>query len=469
MCCIQRYTNADFMLPNSNMPETTTTDFHLDPDIYTNETNYFFSLLGPRFDVANQSMTRSLEKKFGGVWKPIFIYSAHPGPSFMKDNFIVLNGRAKKIETALKEQIIYLQEYEDLNREFLASDLVQEIIQGLLRKQERAYIYPFTTAFLETNDPRIFILGPDSKVAKRFDDKIAQYLLFQELDLPRNRAQVFATRDELLAQTDTILPCYISASYSSGGNESGLIYSKEMLESFLGRLRDVNTAGPFLVAHIFEKMVLAPNVSAFVSDIDKTNILTISDQILRGNRYLGNVYPSIASEKHRAVIRDVTEKIGSHLSRQGFRGLFGCDFLINQSGDIVTVDLNPRRQGGYACNLLALQTRDVQLTDYELECALNKKVHIDWKEEDIQYQGCWAHSKIKPHEAGQRITQDFQIGDLPNTFQHAPSRYEAIFYAPRSILIDGYVGYVVATDVERERVLEQVNKRVSELIAANLL
>lgn len=231
-------------------------DFQLDKDIYANQIHYFFSLLGPRFDSVNTSMARSLEKKFGGIWKPISVYSAHPGKAFIKDNFIVLNNRASGIEKTLKEHVIYLQEYEDLNREFQHSHLVQEIIENLLHKQKSIFVYPFTTAFLEETDAHFSIIGPDPKIATYFDEKIHQYLLFQELNLPRIHAQIFESSDELLNKIDSILPCYISASYSSGGNESGFIYSKEMLQIFLGRLRTINAVGRFLVAGTFKSKAL---------------------------------------------------------------------------------------------------------------------------------------------------------------------------------------------------------------------
>lgn len=62
-----------------------------------------------------------------------------------------------------------------------------------------------------------------------------------------------------------------------------------------------------------------------------------------------------------------------------------------------------------------------------------------------------------------------QAGDLATIFMCPPSRYDAIFYEPNSIFIEGYIGYVVVTDTDRVRVLDQVTRRTSELLATSLI
>ena len=50
-------------------------DYRLEKDILTNKTQYFFSLLGPRFEVMNELMADSLSRHFGHIYKPIYIFS----------------------------------------------------------------------------------------------------------------------------------------------------------------------------------------------------------------------------------------------------------------------------------------------------------------------------------------------------------------------------------------------------------
>src|SRR3989338_3992738 len=129
-------------------------EHRLGKDILTNKTKYFFSLLGPRFEVMNELMADSLSHHFNCQYKPIYIFSSHPNKHFAKENYIVLNERAYGIETDIGENVIYLQEYEDLNEEFVRSLFIKKLADGLLKKQTQLPVYSFTTSFLKIKDPR---------------------------------------------------------------------------------------------------------------------------------------------------------------------------------------------------------------------------------------------------------------------------------------------------------------------------
>lgn len=442
-------------------------EYRLEKDILTNKTQYFFSLLGPRFEAMNELMADSLSRRFGRPHKPIYIFSSHPNKCFAKENYIVLNKQAYRIENDVKEKVICLQEYEDLNQEFLQSTFIKELADGLLKKQERLPLYSFTTSFLNVKDSRWLVIGPSPKISTFYDNKAQHYELFEKLSLPRNEARIYENKKELLKKNHTF-PGYITASYTSGGNESGLIYSREMLNNFLSRLRAVNTKNRFLVASIFEHIVTMPNVNAIVTDKNKTNILVITDQIMRGTRYLGNVYPSSVLPKHIEQIKKIAVKIGNHLSREGYRGVFGCDFLINDKGRLVVVDLNPRRQGGYACNALALKSVGINLTDIELSCALGEVSKIDLTYEKIQYPTAWAHSKVKPYDPGQRVSREIKEGNMMEVFSEFNGSYYGTFYKKDSIFIDGYIGYVIKTGKDREKIYNLVTGTVNELLGSTL-
>src|SRR3972149_7693275 len=111
-------------------------DYSLVKDILTNRTRYFFSLLGPRFETMNELMADSLSRHFGHQYKPIYTFSSHPNKYFAKENYIVLNEQAYRVEDDVKESVIYLQEYEDLNQEFTHSTFIKKLADGLLKKQE---------------------------------------------------------------------------------------------------------------------------------------------------------------------------------------------------------------------------------------------------------------------------------------------------------------------------------------------
>ncbi len=429
-------------------------DLLLDDDIYANKIEYFFSLHGPRFEYMNNSMAKSLSKRFGKEFRPIRILNAWPSEQYNNGNYVILNKKSYKLRNDLGKPVVWLPDYEDVNVEFTQNKTIQDIANKLLKKQKTVYVYPFTTSFLDLPPDIFSVLGPDSRLAKKYDDKVCQTELFESLDLPRNKARIYSDEATLLANESDIIPCYLSAAYTSGGNESGLIYDSEMLHEFLARLRPVNKRSHFLVAEIFEDLVLAPNVNALITEQGKIFVLVVADQILQGNRYLGNLYPSIAEKKHLKQIYDTTKIIGDYLAKEGYKGLFGCDFLINRKGDLVVVDLNPRHQGGYACNGLALKQKSISLTDIELATYQGFEVVLSQEELDKTLDFAWSHSKIVPAEKGQIIHDEYLLNDIEKPFQSIGESFASEFYKKGSVFIEGYIGYQVQTAKHRSE-LEQ--------------
>lgn len=215
-------------------------EYKLDKDFVDNRSQYFFCLLGLRFEVMAKLMALALEKRYKVKFKPIYILSASPNAFFADENYIVINKQADILEKRNGHKVIYLQDYEDLNVEFVESKFVQEIANKLLQKQSEVFVFPFTTSFLESLGNEYKLIGPNSTVAKKYDDKVDQYELFEHLNLPRNKIKIFLSKDEVLRNPATILPFYISAEYTSGGSESGLIWSEKMLSEFFAGLREIN-------------------------------------------------------------------------------------------------------------------------------------------------------------------------------------------------------------------------------------
>lgn len=434
-------------------------DLCLDSDIYTNDIQYFFSLHGPRFESMNNSMAVTLSKRFGKEFRPISIFNAWPSQRYTKPNYIVLNKRGYKIAKELGHPVISLPDYEDVNVEFAEDRIINEITTKLLKKQGTVFVFPFTTAFLNLPETKYTILGPNSQLAMYLDNKVNQFKLFKKLGLPCNNAQIYESEEELLKNEYDVIPCYLSASYTSGGAESGLIYSNKMLHEFLAKLRTINKHNSFIVSDIFEDIVLAPNISALVTSTGETYTLVIADQILQGNKYLGNIYPSKANKLQLEQINDMTKTIGTYLAGQGYKGLFGCDFLINMQGEIVVVDLNPRHQGGYACNGLALKSKGISITDLEIAVFFDEQIDPSLDKENpignVDYS--WQHSKIAPSERGQQIHSEYQKGDIEETFGTRKTSFVSEFYKKGSVFIEGYVGYQACTGIS--------SKHTSKIIA----
>lgn len=432
----------------------------LKDEIFTDEYEYFFSFLTDRFEYATELWTKELEKKFNKKFKPIYILSAKQNEFFKKENFIIINKKLQEIKQSIKkDNIIYLEDYEDTNKEFSESEFIKNLIDKLVKKQDRVFILGFTSACLELINPNTIILGPNPTIVSKLDNKITHTKLFHWLKVPKNNTRIYSTIEEIKQKEN--YPFYISAAYTSGGHESGTIYKEEDLDIFFAKIRQLNKKEGFIVADLIQDIKLSPNITAIICEKNDTRIISITDQILRGNQYLGNIYPSNANE--RETITKATKTIGDYLSSLGFRGLFGLDFIITSNGKIFTVDLNPRRQGGYLCNIL-MALQKINIPEIELKLALGEKVP-DFKYEDFQVDYCWAHSKIKPYIKNVKILNTFQTNSPDLPFKKVGEEYSTIFYPQEEIFTDGNAGYLIISDNNYQEIKEKIIKETEMFIS----
>jgi predicted ATP-grasp superfamily ATP-dependent carboligase len=435
----------------------------LDPNLLKDDNFYYFSMLSDRFEPLNKSWAEGLEKRFHKKFKPIFVLPFKHNQLFEEDNYIVLNKRLFDLQKKLKRKdVINLIYPEDLNKQFCESEFIQKLIKQLIDKQGRLFVLSFTSVWLDLNNPKITILGPNNKIAAKFDDKVEHIKVFEKLKLPINKTIIYQSFEELRKKHKEY-PCFLSANFSSGGFESKIIYTEEDLKEFYDSLRPINQKGLFIAARLLKDIVLAPNSSAIVLDKDKTVIVCITDQLLRENRYMGNLYPSRANKQHQKIISETTIKVGNYLSRQGFRGLFGLDFLITKKGDCYPTDLNPRRQGGYYCNVC--MSNKIDIIDLELRLVLNEPLpKIDSKDFQLNY--CWAHSKLVPYFHNMEIEKVFEIGNPTEPFNKIGSQYKAIYYPKKHILIAGNPGFYLTTDNSyfkmKRRLIKETEKTISK-------
>jgi predicted ATP-grasp superfamily ATP-dependent carboligase len=434
----------------------------LSPTITTDEHSYFFTMLADRFNPLNIRWQKALEKRFNKPFRPIYILPFRHNKYFEEENYIVLNDHLASLQKELeRSDIIFLIYPEDLNRQFCESTQIRRIVEQLIAKQGQVFVLSFTSVWLEFNNPKVVVLGPNGKVAAKYDAKSEHAKTFEKLGLPTIKTKVYRDFQELRT-LQVEYPYFLSAMFTSGGIESRSIYTPEDLEAYYEGLRPANKVRPFIAAKLMTDMVAAPNSSALVSGEDQTTVVCISDQVLRDNHYMGNLYPSQVSAAHQKVIHEATIKVGNYLSREGFRGLFGLDFLISESGDCFPIDLNPRRQGGYYCQVMSSPT---DLIDLEMRVIFNDPLP-KFKYEDFQANYSWGHSKLTPYSPDVKILEEIVEGDPLEPFVNAGATHRAIYYPKDYTLIIGNPGFYLTSgssyeDVKR-RLTEETDKTISE-------
>ena len=79
---------------------------------------------------------------------------------------------------------------------------------------------------------------------------------------------------------------------------------------------------------------------------DQVYIAGIADQrIVHPNRFVGSSWPTVLPLEIRRELYRHTRGVGEILSDQGYRGIFGCDFIITREGAVRFIEINSRKQG----------------------------------------------------------------------------------------------------------------------------
>ena len=95
--------------------------------------------------------------------------------------------------------------------------------------------------------------------------------------------------------------------------------------------------------------------SAWLANEREVFIGGVADMnIVGGNKFRGSTYPSQLPAEVRHRLREYTRAVGRKLGELGFRGIFGCDYIVDDAGGIFFIEVNPRKQGTtmeYCCTM----------------------------------------------------------------------------------------------------------------------
>ncbi|PIE72398.1 MAG: hypothetical protein CSA20_08000 [Deltaproteobacteria bacterium] len=226
-----------------------------------------------------------------------------------------------------------------------ANKAVLKLIDTILAHQNQLYLNLYESVVemkLDTIE-RVSILGPDKLIARAYNNKIAQRQKLADI-VPLIEGFCCETREDMLQTTKRMRAkwpegIFVSAAYSAGGANSAVTKSQKEVElRFTAEDRYVVTR---YIAHEHD-----PTVLAVVANEDEVFIAGIADQaILDGNRFVGSTFPTIATTAQQKQLRDYTIAVGRELGKAGYRGIFGCDFLIDRQGTIYFLEINARKQG----------------------------------------------------------------------------------------------------------------------------
>ena len=193
-------------------------------------------------------------------------------------------------------------------------------------------------------DERVKILGPDKYLARKFNNKITQYKALEGL-VPLADHRICENIDCLLKTTEELRKdwpegIFVSGAYSAAGINSAVTWNQDQVKKKFGNTNDVYLISRFIPHH------LDPTVLAVVANENEVYIAGIADQVIvDGNRFIGSKFPTTAAPEQQKKMHEYTVRVGKLLGQQGYRGIFGCDYLVDEEGRVVFLEINARKQG----------------------------------------------------------------------------------------------------------------------------
>lgn len=223
---------------------------------------------------------------------------------------------------------------------------VRAMVERLLDNQAQLYVYMYESLpeFTLADIPGVTLIGPCPSVAHKLNDKTYQYIHLPSA-IPKVDFKICHGSDQVEALTDALWPkwkdgIFITEKYSAAGINSWVAYGPQDVSP---RLKP--SEQDYLITR-YMPHEYDPTVLGVVAGEERVYIAGVADQrIENGNRFTGSTFPSVLPDNCIDALCDHTRTIGRWMGGQGYRGIFGCDYIVDPHGEIYFLEINARKQG----------------------------------------------------------------------------------------------------------------------------
>jgi len=235
-------------------------------------------------------------------------------------------------------------------REFMAAvsenPKVISLVHQILRRQPKLFLNMYESLPEMSLDriEGVTILGPDKEIAARSNNKAVQMSALKEM-VPVVDFKFCNGYQSLIDSTDQLWSTwtdgiFVTKEYSAAGINSTVASCKKDIED------KFNGDDTSYIISRFMPHTLDPTVLAVVANQDDVFIAGVADQRIEdGNRFTGSTFPTTASPEHTKELIRHTRTVGKWLAGQGYRGIFGCDYIITNENEVRFLEINARKQG----------------------------------------------------------------------------------------------------------------------------
>jgi len=250
------------------------------------------------------------------------------------------------IISELKDKQNRRKKHDEFINDISNSKYVHSVIDTILAKQDELFIYMFESSPFMTLDKRdgVVLVGPKSDIVTTLNNKISLYEIFSNI-VPMASYSITYSYKELIESSRKLMqrtgnPLFISLEKSAAGANSIIARSLEDIEKKFSS----NTNDTFLVTE-FISHICDPTTLGVVINEDDVYVGGVADQRINGTRFKGSTYPSrMSKEVQEETIRQ-TRLVGKKMAQLGYRGIFGCDFIVTDKNEVFFIETNPRKQG----------------------------------------------------------------------------------------------------------------------------
>lgn len=279
------------------------------------------------------------------------------------------------------------------------SEVVRRILEQILQRQPGVYIHVFESRpeMTLTDGERVHLLGPEPAVAYGLNNKLHQFEMALQIGIPVPEGACCRNLEEALDLAEIFFrsgeQVFISEPYSAAGSNSIFASSREEI---LQRFSDPES--PYLLTRRIPHRH-DPTVLGVVANDQDVYLASVADQCMEGNRYRGSSFPTLLNGDLVEQLKGYTRRIGSHIGSRGYRGIFGCDYIVDDHGHAYFVEINARKQGTTletALTMLHRMQGHPTLLELEFQAITRGSlphglVEMDSTQSDI----CWATYNVK--------------------------------------------------------------------------
>ncbi len=375
-------------------------DIRLDPDTF-----YFLYIGEIKTDCLNPFVAETLSKIHGQKFDFISIIP-DVLESYPHKNTLVINPMARELFREKRRKVSFRIPYKTFASLVSASETVNELIRQLLDRQGHVFIHVFESVpeLSLALVPGVRILGPSGHIAHIWNNKLYQLQRLKSV-APVIDYRVCQDAEHMLEEAKTLWGdwpdgLFISQPYSAAGVNSFVAMNQGEIEAKAGHLR-----GKFFISRYIPH-VADPTVLGIVANPDDVFIAATADQEIQdGNKFRGSTFPSELPRDTQQELAEITRRIGRVMGRSGYRGIFGCDYIVDRDGRIFFVEVNARKQGTtmeMCCTLEnALPAETPGLLELEYHAVMHDRFPDNKMElKDALHGICWRTYNYKlEHEA----------------------------------------------------------------------